>query len=147
MSRRNPELPRSPDGIDGLSTPPGGLVAEAMIVPVMGSAQRHCESSLTLQWLHAQLWADDFVSPSFDAPGSRPRAFTTSRSESVQPRSFAISVSARFWLQPRRLPWQRRHYRCRPQHCNLGMRLEKGRIIDFGPIERVLSRPILNAAE
>ena len=28
------------------------------------------------------------------------------------------------------------------QHCNLGMRLEKGRITDFGPIERVLSRPI-----
>ncbi len=26
-------------------------------------------------------------------------------------------------------------YRCRPQHCNLGMRLEKGRITDFGPIE------------
>jgi ABC-type polysaccharide/polyol phosphate transport system ATPase subunit len=33
------------------------------------------------------------------------------------------------------------------QHCNLGMRLEKGRVADFGPIEKVLSRPILNAAE
>src|SRR5882724_2339968 len=33
------------------------------------------------------------------------------------------------------------------QHCNLGMRLEKGRVADFGPIEEVLSRPILNAAE
>jgi ABC-type polysaccharide/polyol phosphate transport system ATPase subunit len=33
------------------------------------------------------------------------------------------------------------------QHCNLGMRLEKGRIVDFGPIEEVLSRPTLKAAE
>jgi ABC-2 type transport system ATP-binding protein/lipopolysaccharide transport system ATP-binding protein len=33
------------------------------------------------------------------------------------------------------------------QHCNLGMRLEKGRVADFGPIEKVLSRPTLNAAE
>jgi ABC-type polysaccharide/polyol phosphate transport system ATPase subunit len=33
------------------------------------------------------------------------------------------------------------------QHCNLGMRLEKGRIADFGPIERVLERPALSAAE
>src|SRR6266404_3460414 len=33
------------------------------------------------------------------------------------------------------------------QHCTLGMRLEKGRVVDFGPIEKVLSRPILNAAE
>ena len=33
------------------------------------------------------------------------------------------------------------------QHCTLGMRLEKGRVADFGPIEKVLSRPILNAAE
>src|SRR5258708_5978590 len=33
------------------------------------------------------------------------------------------------------------------QHCNLGMRLEKGRIADFGPIERVLSRPKHAAAE
>src|SRR5450755_2027287 len=43
MSRRNLELPRSPDGIDGLSTPPGGLVAEAMIVAVMGPAERDRE--------------------------------------------------------------------------------------------------------
>ena len=33
------------------------------------------------------------------------------------------------------------------QHCNLGMRLEKGRVADFGPIEKVLGRPIMNAAE
>lgn len=33
------------------------------------------------------------------------------------------------------------------QHCNLGMRLEKGRVADFGPIEEVLNRPMLNAAE
>ena len=33
------------------------------------------------------------------------------------------------------------------QHCNLGMRLEKGRIADFGPIERVLNRPVHAAAE
>ena len=26
------------------------------------------------------------------------------------------------------------------QHCNLGMRLEKGRVVDFGPIEKVLNR-------
>ncbi len=32
-------------------------------------------------------------------------------------------------------------------HCNLGMRLEKGRVVDFGPIEEVLTRPALNAAE
>src|ERR1700682_227929 len=29
------QLPRSPDGIDGLSTPPGGLVAEAIVVAVI----------------------------------------------------------------------------------------------------------------
>lgn len=33
------------------------------------------------------------------------------------------------------------------QHCNLGMRLEKGRVVDFGPIEKVLNRPAANAAE
>ena len=33
------------------------------------------------------------------------------------------------------------------QHCTLGMRLEKGRVVDFGPIETVLSRPALSAAE
>jgi ABC-type polysaccharide/polyol phosphate transport system ATPase subunit len=33
------------------------------------------------------------------------------------------------------------------RHCNLGMRLEKGRIADFGPLEKVLSRPVVNAAE
>src|SRR6267378_3863054 len=33
------------------------------------------------------------------------------------------------------------------QHCNLGMRIEKGKVTDFGPIEKVLNRPILNAAE
>jgi len=27
------------------------------------------------------------------------------------------------------------------------MRLEKGRIADFGPIEKILRRPVLNAAE
>jgi ABC-type polysaccharide/polyol phosphate transport system ATPase subunit len=32
------------------------------------------------------------------------------------------------------------------QHCNLGMRLEKGRIVDFGPIGTVLNRPA-HAAE
>jgi ABC-type polysaccharide/polyol phosphate transport system ATPase subunit len=33
------------------------------------------------------------------------------------------------------------------QHCNLGMRLEKGRIADFGPIETVLNRRKHAAAE
>jgi ABC-type polysaccharide/polyol phosphate transport system ATPase subunit len=33
------------------------------------------------------------------------------------------------------------------QHCNLGMRLEKGRVADFGPIEKILSRPTLNIAK
>ena len=33
------------------------------------------------------------------------------------------------------------------QHCNLGMRLEKGRVVDFGPIEKVLNRPTHVAAE
>jgi ABC-type polysaccharide/polyol phosphate transport system ATPase subunit len=33
------------------------------------------------------------------------------------------------------------------QHCNLGIRLEKGRVVDLGPIEKVLNRPTLNAAE
>jgi len=32
------------------------------------------------------------------------------------------------------------------QHCNLGMRLEKGRVVDFGPIGTVLNRPA-HAAE
>ena len=33
------------------------------------------------------------------------------------------------------------------QHCTLGMRLEKGRVTDFGPIEKVLNRPTQAAAE
>jgi ABC-type polysaccharide/polyol phosphate transport system ATPase subunit len=33
------------------------------------------------------------------------------------------------------------------QHCTLGMRLEKGRVVDFGPIEKVLNRPLPAAAE
>ena len=33
------------------------------------------------------------------------------------------------------------------QHCNLGMRLEKGRIADFGPIEKVLNHSVHAAAE
>jgi ABC-type polysaccharide/polyol phosphate transport system ATPase subunit len=32
------------------------------------------------------------------------------------------------------------------QHCNLGMRLEKGRVVDFGPIAEVLDRPKFAAA-
>jgi ABC-type polysaccharide/polyol phosphate transport system ATPase subunit len=32
------------------------------------------------------------------------------------------------------------------QHCNLGMRLEKGRVVDFGPIAAVLDRPKFAAA-
>jgi len=40
---RNPELPCRPDGIDSLLAPPGLLVAKAMVVPVMGSAQRYGE--------------------------------------------------------------------------------------------------------
>jgi ABC-type polysaccharide/polyol phosphate transport system ATPase subunit len=32
------------------------------------------------------------------------------------------------------------------QHCTLGMRLEKGRVVDFGPIADVLKRPKLAAA-
>ncbi len=32
-------------------------------------------------------------------------------------------------------------------HCNLGMRLEKARVVDFGTIEKVLTRPALDAAE
>jgi len=44
LARRNPELPRHPDRINGLSPPPGGLVvAKAMVVPVMRSAQRDRE--------------------------------------------------------------------------------------------------------
>ena len=33
------------------------------------------------------------------------------------------------------------------QRCNLGMRLEKGKVVDFGSIEKVLNRPMQNAAE
>lgn len=33
------------------------------------------------------------------------------------------------------------------QHCSLGMRLEKGRVVDFGPIENVLNRSVRTAAE
>jgi len=33
------------------------------------------------------------------------------------------------------------------QHCNLGMRLEKGCVVDFGPIAAVLNRPAHIAAE
>jgi ABC-type polysaccharide/polyol phosphate transport system ATPase subunit len=33
------------------------------------------------------------------------------------------------------------------RHCTLGMRLEKGRVVDFGAIEDVLNRPALRAAE
>jgi hypothetical protein len=33
--RRNQELPRLRQGIESLSTPPGLLVAKAMVVPVM----------------------------------------------------------------------------------------------------------------
>src|SRR5450631_3131208 len=43
LPRRSPELPRHPDRINGLSPPPGGLVAKAMIVPVMGPAERDRE--------------------------------------------------------------------------------------------------------
>ena len=32
------------------------------------------------------------------------------------------------------------------QHCTLGMRLEKGRVVDFGPIEKVLQPPTQAAA-
>jgi ABC-2 type transport system ATP-binding protein/lipopolysaccharide transport system ATP-binding protein len=33
------------------------------------------------------------------------------------------------------------------QHCTLGMRLEKGRVVDFGPIHEVLNRQVHPAAE
>jgi hypothetical protein len=40
---RNPEHTRGRDGIDSPSLPPGDFVSEAMVVAVMGSAQRHRE--------------------------------------------------------------------------------------------------------
>ena len=40
---RNPEHPRRPDGINGLSSPPSLFVTKAMVVPVMGPAQRYGE--------------------------------------------------------------------------------------------------------
>jgi hypothetical protein len=41
--RRNPEHPRRRDGIDSPPPPPGDFVSEAMVVPVVGSAQRYRE--------------------------------------------------------------------------------------------------------
>jgi hypothetical protein len=77
--RRNPELPRSPDGIDGLSTPAGGLVAEAMIVSVMGSAQRHCEFVADIAMASSTALGRRFCFAFIRSAGSRPRAFATSR--------------------------------------------------------------------
>jgi hypothetical protein len=41
--RRYPELPRRHDGINGSLHPPGDFIAVVMVVPVVGSAQRHRE--------------------------------------------------------------------------------------------------------
>src|ERR1700730_2845762 len=41
--RRNPKLPRDLHGIDRRTSPPGLLVAKAVVVPVMRSAQRYGE--------------------------------------------------------------------------------------------------------
>ena len=40
---RNPKYARGGDGIDSPSPPPGDFVSEAVVVPVMGSAQRYRE--------------------------------------------------------------------------------------------------------
>src|SRR5450759_4469165 len=40
---RNPKYARGGDGIDSPPPPPGDFVSEAMVVPVMGSAQWHRE--------------------------------------------------------------------------------------------------------
>ena len=41
--RRNPKRPRRPEGINRLSIPPGLLVSEATVGPVMSPAERNGE--------------------------------------------------------------------------------------------------------
>jgi hypothetical protein len=48
---RDPEHSRCGDGINGPAFPPGDFVSEAVVVAVMGSAQRHREHTLADSFL------------------------------------------------------------------------------------------------
>ena len=57
----DPEFSRRRDGINGLSIPPGLFVAKAMVVPVMGSAQRYGELVADLAFHRAGLSKSQMV--------------------------------------------------------------------------------------
>jgi hypothetical protein len=71
--RRNPELPRSPNRINGLFTPPGGLVAEAMVVPVMGSTERYGELVADLAPHRPRLGKSQMMGVSGASPANQAR--------------------------------------------------------------------------
>ena len=69
----DPELPRRRDGIYGLSIPPGLFVAKAMVVPVMGSAQRYGELVADLASDRAGLSEPQMVGVSGASPANKTR--------------------------------------------------------------------------
>ena len=71
--RRNPEYPRRRDGIDSSSLPPGNFVAEAMVVPMMGSAQRYGEFVADLASHRAGLGEPQMVGVRRASPANQAR--------------------------------------------------------------------------
>ena len=69
--RRSPEPSRRLNGIDSLSTPPGLLISEAMVVPVMRSAQRYGEFVADLASHRAGLGEPQVVGVSGTSPANQ----------------------------------------------------------------------------
>ena len=93
--RRNPELPRRIDRINGLSTPPGDFVSDAMVFPVMSSAQRDREFVADLASHRARLSEPQMVGVS----GASPADQTRLRRHELEMRFIAMPT----WLADREL--------------------------------------------
>ncbi len=71
--RRNPKLPRDLHGIDRRTSPPGLLVAKAMVVPVVSSTQRDREFVADLASHRARLSEPQMVGVSRASPANQTR--------------------------------------------------------------------------
>src|ERR1700736_3454249 len=71
--RRNPKLPRDLHGINRRTSPPGLLVAKAVVVPVMRSAQRYGEFVADLASHRAGLRESKMVGVSGASPTNKTR--------------------------------------------------------------------------
>src|ERR1700737_1459710 len=73
LPSRDPELPRDLYGVDRRTSPPGLLVAKAMVVPVMGSTERYRELVADLASHRAVLGESQMVGVGRASPANQTR--------------------------------------------------------------------------